>query len=254
MAMAAVASSCIVGVAPSSVAVSVPSKNTISLKQNGMMMGAPLRQFARVQTSVRRRAGVVRASVAEAEKVDVDQLVSIISKLTLSDARALTDKLQDVLGVTAAAFAPAAAGPAAPAEAAPVVEEKTEFDVILEEVPSNARIAVIKVIRSLTSLGLKEAKDLIDGLPKTVKEAVGKEDGEEAKKQLEAAGAKCSLKLVLPSMLDFVVRHLLIRTMVVWASFDHDVHASPESSAASHSAAPPLEFLYDRSSVLSGLH
>ncbi|KAL2621939.1 hypothetical protein R1flu_002144 [Riccia fluitans] len=193
MAMAAVTSSCVVGVASSSVALSVPSKATVSLKQNGMMAGAPLRRFAGVQTSIRKGAGVVRASIAEAEKVDVDQLVSIISKLTLSDARALTDKLQDVLGVTAAAFAPAAAA-AAPAEAAPVVEEKTEFDVVLTEVPSSARIAVIKVIRALTSLGLKEAKDLIDGLPKTVKEAAGKEDAEAAKKQLEEAGAVCALK------------------------------------------------------------
>ncbi|KAL2611721.1 hypothetical protein R1flu_023413 [Riccia fluitans] len=194
MAMVAVASSCVVGVAPRPIAVSVPSRFTVSLKQNGMMTGAPLRKFAGVQTSVRRGPGVVRASVSEAEKVDVDQLVSIISKLTLSDARALTDKLQDVLGVTAAAFAPAAAAAAAPAEAAAVVEEKTEFDVVLTEVPSASRIAVIKVIRALTSLGLKEAKDLIDGLPKTVKEAAGKEDAEAAKKQLEEAGAKCELK------------------------------------------------------------
>ncbi|KAJ7561868.1 hypothetical protein O6H91_03G044700 [Diphasiastrum complanatum] len=87
-----------------------------------------------------------------------------------------------------------AMGAAAPAEAAPVVEEKTEFDVLLDEVPSSARISVIKAIRGLTSLGLKEAKDLIEALPKKVKEAVSKDDAEEAKKQLEAAGGKVSIK------------------------------------------------------------
>jgi large subunit ribosomal protein L7/L12 len=74
------------------------------------------------------------------------------------------------------------------------VEEKTEFDLFLDEVPSSARIAVIKAVRSLTSLGLKEAKDLIESLPKKVKEAVAKEEAEETKKILETAGAKCSVK------------------------------------------------------------
>jgi len=83
---------------------------------------------------------------------------------------------------------------AAPREAAPAVEEKTEFDLTLDEVPASARIAVIKVVRALTGLGLKEAKDVIEGLPKKVKEAVAKEDAEEGKKQLEGAGAKASIK------------------------------------------------------------
>lgn len=191
--MAAVASTSVIGVAAAPRAVAISAPKTVSLRQNGMM-GAPLRKSAGVRAV--RRAGaraVVTAQVAEA--VDLDQLVSTIKNLTLAQARTLVDTLQEELGVTAAAFAPAAAaGGAAPAEAAAVVEEKTEFDVVLEEVPTAARIAVIKVIRSLTALGLKEAKDLIDGLPKNVKEAAGKEDAEDAKKQLEAAGAKCSLK------------------------------------------------------------
>ena len=80
---------------------------------------------------------------------------------------------------------------AAPAEE---VEEKTEFDLMLDEVPADKKIAVLKIVRTLTGLGLKEAKDLVESAPKTVKEAVGKADAEGAKKELEDAGAKCSIK------------------------------------------------------------
>eukprot|EP00850_Spirogloea_muscicola_P012847 SM000085S23197 [mRNA] locus=s85:62662:66115:- [translate_table: standard] len=115
-----------------------------------------------------------------------------------SEARVFTDRLQEELGVSAAAFAPAAAGPgaaggaAAPAPAE-VVEEKTEFDVSLTEVPASNRIAVIKVVRAITSLGLKEAKDLIEGLPKKVKEGITKDEAEDFKTQLEGAGAKVAI-------------------------------------------------------------
>lgn len=143
------------------------------------------------------RAAPVRV-VASTATVDIEELVTTIKNLTLVQARTLTDRLQEELGVSAAAMMPmagvAAAPGAAPAEAAPAVEEKTEFDLTLDEVPASARIAVIKVVRALTGLGLKEAKDMIEGLPKKVKEAVAKEDAEDAKKQLEAAGAKCSIK------------------------------------------------------------
>ena len=138
--------------------------------------------------------GVVSASSAT---LDIDKLVSDIKTLTLEQARTLTDRLQEELGVTASAMMPmggGAGGAAAPVEAAAVVEEQSEFTLTLEEVPSTQRIAVIKVVRALTGLGLKEAKDLIEGLPKNVKEAIGKDDAEEGKKQLEAAGAKCSIK------------------------------------------------------------
>ena len=99
--------------------------------------------------------------------------------------------MEDKFGVSAAAAAVAVAAPAAGA-AAPA-EEKTEFDVVLAEVGSN-KIAVIKAVRELTGLGLKEAKDMVEGAPKTVKEGLAKADAEEAKKKLEAAGAKVELK------------------------------------------------------------
>ncbi|XP_072994496.1 large ribosomal subunit protein bL12c-like [Typha latifolia] len=139
---------------------------------------------------------VAASSVAVSPKIE--ELGAAISSLTLEEARGLVDFLQDRLGVSAAAFAPAAVAVApgaadAAAGAAAVVEEKTEFDVVIDEVPSNARIATIKVIRALTSLALKDAKDLIEGLPKKFKEAVTKEEAEDAKKQLEEVGAKISI-------------------------------------------------------------
>ncbi|MBA0736068.1 hypothetical protein Gogos_009657 [Gossypium gossypioides] len=139
------------------------------------------------------RSTALRATAAP-EKIE--KLGTEISNLTLEEARTLVDYLQEKLGVSAAAFAPAAVPVAAPggdgAEAA-VVEEKTEFDVVIEEVPSNARIAVIKSVRALTNLALKEAKELIEGLPKKFKEGVSKEEADDAKKQLEEAGAKVSI-------------------------------------------------------------
>ncbi|KAF7819567.1 50S ribosomal protein L12, chloroplastic-like [Senna tora] len=134
------------------------------------------------------------AAVSAPEKIE--NLGAEISNLTLEEAKILVDYLQEKLGVSAASFAPVAvaAAPGAPADAGPaVVEEKTEFDVIIEDVPSNARIAVIKSVRALTSLALKEAKELIEGLPKKFKEGVSKDEAEDAKKQLEEAGAKVAI-------------------------------------------------------------
>jgi len=124
-----------------------------------------------------------------AEIVDLgDKIVN----LSLAQARALSEYLKDVHGLEAAAGGVMmAAAPAA--AAAPAEEEKTEFDVVLGEAGSN-KIGVIKVVRELTGLGLKEAKDLVDGAPKTVKEAVAKADAETMKKKLEEAGAKVTLK------------------------------------------------------------
>jgi len=138
--------------------------------------------------SHRTRLRPISAVATEIEKLGND-----ISDLTLSQAKDLVDYLQEKLGVTAASFAPAAATVAAPAAEVAVVEEKTEFDVVIEEVPSNARIAAIKAVRALTSLGLKEAKELIEGLPKKFKEGVTKDEADDAKKQLEAAGAKVTI-------------------------------------------------------------
>ncbi|KAK1410116.1 hypothetical protein QVD17_36649 [Tagetes erecta] len=141
------------------------------------------------------RSTFLRPISALAEE-KVVQLGDDISNLTLAQAQSLVEYLQDKLGVTAASFAPAAVV-AAPggggAEAEAAVEEKTEFDVVIDDVPSNARIATIKAVRALTSLALKEAKELIEGLPKKFKEGVSRDEAEDAKKQLEEAGAKVSI-------------------------------------------------------------
>ncbi|CAA0823033.1 50S ribosomal protein L12-1- chloroplastic [Striga hermonthica] len=144
---------------------------------------------------LRRRSPSLRPLAAVDAPEKVVQLGDEISSLTLADAQKLVEYLQDKLGVSAASFAPVAAVAAAPgaAEAAAPVEEKTEFDVVIEDVPSNARIPTIKVVRALTSLALKEAKELIEGLPKKFKEAVSKEEADQAKKQLEEAGAKVAI-------------------------------------------------------------
>ncbi|CAM8992131.1 unnamed protein product [Rhodiola kirilowii] len=136
------------------------------------------------------------SAVATAPSEKLTKIGEDIANLTLAEASILVDDLQEKLGVSAAAFAPAAAVVAAPGaggDAPAAVEEKTEFDVVIDEVPSNARIATIKAVRAITSLALKEAKDLIEGLPKKFKEGVSKEEADEAKKQLEEAGAKVSI-------------------------------------------------------------
>ena len=124
--------------------------------------------------------------------VTKEQVVEFISNMTVLELANFIKELEEKFGVSAAApvAAVAAVAAAAPAEA---VEEKTEFDVILKEAGAN-KIAVIKVVRALTSLGLKEAKDKVDGAPSTIKEAVNKEDAEDAKKQLTEAGAVVEVK------------------------------------------------------------
>ena len=126
---------------------------------------------------------------------DLQQLEEQIVGLSLLDAAQLVKKLEERLGVSAAAAAPvvmAAAGAGAAAGAAPA-EEKTEFAVVLKEVGAN-KINVIKAVREVTSLGLKEAKDLVDGAPKTVKEGVSKEEAENIKKKFTEAGATVEVK------------------------------------------------------------
>jgi large subunit ribosomal protein L7/L12 len=121
----------------------------------------------------------------------VTELVEKIEKLTLLEAAELKKALEEKFGVTAAAPM-MMAGPAA-AAAAPVVEAQTEFNVVLKEAGAQ-KINVIKVVRAATGLGLKEAKDLVDGAPKNVKEGINKDDAEKLKKELEEAGAKVELK------------------------------------------------------------
>ncbi|GEO82485.1 50S ribosomal protein L7/L12 [Pararhodospirillum oryzae] len=122
---------------------------------------------------------------------DLAKLVEELSALTVLEAAELSKMLEEKWGVSAAA--PVAVAAVAAAEAAPAEEEKTEFDVILENA-GDKKINVIKEVRAITGLGLKEAKDLVEGAPKPVKEGVSKDDAEKMKKQLEEAGAKVSVK------------------------------------------------------------
>ncbi len=121
-----------------------------------------------------------------------DQVIEWLSSQSVIEIAALVKDLETKWGVSAAAPVAAAAAPAAAAAAAPA-EEKTEFNVMLVEAGAN-KIGVIKEVRAITGLGLKEAKDLVEGAPKAVKEGASKADAEEIKKKLEAAGAKVELK------------------------------------------------------------
>ena len=123
---------------------------------------------------------------------DLNKIVEELSSLSVIEAAELSKLLEEKWGVSAAAPAAVAAAPAAGGEAE-ATEEKTDFDVVLAETGSN-KIAVIKEVRTITALGLKEAKDLVEGAPKSLKQGVAKAEAEEMKKALEAAGAKVELK------------------------------------------------------------
>jgi large subunit ribosomal protein L7/L12 len=122
---------------------------------------------------------------------DLQSIAENLSSLTVMEAAQLVKLLEEKWGVSAAA--PVAAMAAGAPVAAAAVEEQTEFEVVLKEVGDN-KINVIKVVREVTSLGLKEAKDVVDGAPRTVKEGVTKEDAESMKKKFEAVGAKVEIK------------------------------------------------------------
>jgi large subunit ribosomal protein L7/L12 len=124
-----------------------------------------------------------------------DEILDKLKSLTLLEASELVKQIEEAFGVSAAAPVGGMmmmGGPAA--AAAEPVEEQTEFTVMLEEVPADKKIAILKEVRAITGLGLKEAKDLVEAAPKAVKEAIAKEAAEELKKQLEAVGAKISIK------------------------------------------------------------
>jgi large subunit ribosomal protein L7/L12 len=125
--------------------------------------------------------------------VTKEQVVDFLSKMTVMDIAALTKELEDKWGVKAAPVAVAAAAAPAAGGGAAAAAEQTEFTVVLKEAGAK-KIEVIKVVRELTQLGLKEAKDLVDGAPKSVKEGVSKADAEGFKKKLEDAGAKVEIK------------------------------------------------------------
>ena len=124
---------------------------------------------------------------------DLQKIVEDLSGLTLLEAAELSKLLEEKWGVSAASLAVAAVPASGLGQAAPVAEEKTEFDVVLTGA-GEKKIQVIKVVRELTSLGLKEAKDLVEGVPKPVKEGVSKDEAESVKKKLEGVGATVEIK------------------------------------------------------------
>jgi large subunit ribosomal protein L7/L12 len=121
-----------------------------------------------------------------------DEILEKLKSLSLLEASELVSQIEETFGVSAAASAGVVM--AAPGAAAEAVEEKTEFDVILEEVPADKKIAILKVVRTITGLGLKEAKDMVESTPKALKEGVPKADADETKAKLEEAGAKVTVK------------------------------------------------------------
>jgi len=123
----------------------------------------------------------------------INQIVEELKTLTLLEASELVTAIEETFGVDASASAGGGVVMAAAPAAAEEAEEKTEFNVMLDEVPADKKIAVLKVVRTLTGLGLKEAKELVESAPKMVQEALGKDAAEDAQKQIEAAGGKVSL-------------------------------------------------------------
>lgn len=124
---------------------------------------------------------------------NITSIVEAIEKLTLLELKELVSEIETKFGVSGAIMVGAAAGAAAGGEAAPAAEEKTEFDVVLAAA-GDKKLNVIKVVKEALGLGLKDAKDLVDGAPKTLKEGASKEEAESLKKQLEEAGATVELK------------------------------------------------------------
>lgn len=123
----------------------------------------------------------------------ITQIVEDLKTLTLLEAAELVTQIEETFGVDASAAAGGGMVMAAPA-AAEEVEEKTEYDLMLDEVPADKKIAVLKIVRGITGLGLKEAKELVESAPKVLQEGVAKDAAEDAKKQIEDAGGKASLK------------------------------------------------------------
>ena len=124
---------------------------------------------------------------------DIDKIIETLSELSVLDMAKLKEALEKKWGVKAAAAAPTVVA-AAPSAGGEAVEESTDFKVTLEEAPADKKIAVIKVVREVTGLGLKEAKELVEGAPKVLKESAPKAEAEEISKKVQAAGGKASLK------------------------------------------------------------
>ncbi|MFM7601737.1 MAG: 50S ribosomal protein L7/L12 [Pseudanabaena sp.] len=126
----------------------------------------------------------------------IDSIIEELKSLSLLEASELVKAIEETFGVSAAAPVGSMmmAAPGAGAAAAEEVEEKTSFDLVLDEVPADKKIAVLKIVREITGLGLKDAKDMVESAPKTIKEGMPKADAEAAKKQIEEAGGKVSIK------------------------------------------------------------
>ena len=129
-----------------------------------------------------------------AQEANIEQLVESLSELSVLDLSKLKKALEEKWDVTAAAAAPVMMAAAGAAGGESAAEEATDFQVVLEEVPADKKIAIIKAVREITGLGLKEAKELVEGAPKAVKDSAPKAEAEEIKKKLTDAGAKVSLK------------------------------------------------------------
>jgi large subunit ribosomal protein L7/L12 len=123
----------------------------------------------------------------------INQIVNDLKTLTLLEASELVTKIEETFGVDASASFGGNMVMAAPSGAVEEIEEKTEFDLMLDEVPSDKKIAILKVVRSMTGLGLKEAKELVESAPKAIQTALAKDAAENGKKQIEEAGGKASL-------------------------------------------------------------
>lgn len=124
----------------------------------------------------------------------IDTIIEQLKSLTLLEASQLVKQIEETFGVDASSGGGMMMVGAMPGAGEAATEEKTEFDIILEDVPADKKIAILKVVRSVTGLGLKEAKDLVESAPKTVKDSMPKAEAEDIKKQLEEAGAKVALK------------------------------------------------------------
>ena len=123
-----------------------------------------------------------------------DKIIEELKSLTLLEASELVKQIEEVFEVSAAAPAAGVMMAAPAAGGGEEAEEKTEFDIVLEDVPADKKIAILKVVRGITGLGLKEAKELVESAPKAIKEGASKDDAEEAKQKIEEAGGKVSLK------------------------------------------------------------
>jgi large subunit ribosomal protein L7/L12 len=157
-------------------------------------LNAVLSKFVRVIAAIQDKKKGEGDMSATGTKLSQEELIKAIEGMSVLDLAELVKGLETRFGVTAAAPVAVAAAPAAGGAAAAPAEEKTAFDVILEAAPADKKIQIIKVVRELTNLGLKEAKDLVEGAPKPVKNGVAKEEADTMKKKLEESGAKVAIK------------------------------------------------------------